>query len=165
MSAERWLPVPGYQGYYEVSDHGRVRAVDRVIRRGDQIQHRRGRLKAGGPNAGGYPVVPLHRDGTRINAPVHRLVLEAFVGPCPDGMYCCHNDGNKLNNRLDNLRWDTPSSNALDRVKHGTDVGARKTHCLRGHPFDEENTYLYRGSRNCRKCRHEQGVRWRVEHT
>lgn len=51
---------------------------------------------------------------------VHRLVLEAFVGPCPDEMECCHNDGNPLNNALDNLRWDTKRANQADRVKHGT---------------------------------------------
>jgi hypothetical protein len=53
-----------------------------------------------------------HRD-------VHTLILEAFIGPRPPGMQCCHKDGNPLNNRLDNLRWDTPSSNSRDTVRHG----------------------------------------------
>lgn len=51
---------------------------------------------------------------------VHRLVLLAFVGPCPDGLQACHNDGDRENNRPDNLRWDTPSSNYADRDRHGT---------------------------------------------
>lgn len=51
---------------------------------------------------------------------VHRTVLECFVGPCPDGMECCHDDGNPQNNNLDNLRWDTPRANQADRLKHGT---------------------------------------------
>ncbi len=51
---------------------------------------------------------------------VHRLILEAFVGPRPGGLECCHWDGNPENNRLDNLRWDTPKSNALDSIRHGT---------------------------------------------
>ena len=51
---------------------------------------------------------------------VHKLVLEAFVGPCPDGLECCHNDGNSFNNHIDNLRWDTHKSNIHDRIKHGT---------------------------------------------
>ena len=50
---------------------------------------------------------------------VHRLVLLAFVGPCPPGMETCHKDGNSLNNKLTNLRWDTPKSNTEDRRKHG----------------------------------------------
>lgn len=51
---------------------------------------------------------------------LHRLILEAFVGPCPDGMVTCHGDGNRLNNRLDNLRWDTPKNNKADQFRHGT---------------------------------------------
>jgi hypothetical protein len=50
---------------------------------------------------------------------VHRLVLEAFVGPCPDGMVCCHGDGDTSNNALGNLRWDTSAANAADTEKHG----------------------------------------------
>lgn len=53
---------------------------------------------------------------------VHRLVLEAFVGPCPDGMEGCHDpDPNPSNNAISNLRWDTKKANQADRVRHGTD--------------------------------------------
>lgn len=51
---------------------------------------------------------------------VHRLVLAAFIGPCPKGMEGCHNDGNKRNNSRSNLRWDTRKNNVGDREKHGT---------------------------------------------
>ena len=51
---------------------------------------------------------------------VHRLILFAFVGPCPPGMECCHEDGNRLNNKPSNLRWDTHAANCKDRSKHGT---------------------------------------------
>lgn len=50
---------------------------------------------------------------------VHRLVLLAFIGPCPKGMECCHNDGNPANNKATNLRWDTKKANSADRTKHG----------------------------------------------
>jgi len=50
----------------------------------------------------------------------HKLVLEAFVGKAPQGMECCHNDGNQANNNLENLRWDTPKNNHADKLKHGT---------------------------------------------
>jgi hypothetical protein len=65
--------------------------------------------------------------GKGASRKVHRLVLEAFVGPCPPGMECCHNDGNPLNNRLDNLRWDTRRSNQLDRNRHGTGSRGEKS--------------------------------------
>lgn len=57
---------------------------------------------------------------------VHHLVLEAFVGPCPDGHECCHADGDAGNNALANLRWDTHSANCLDAVRHGTFNGLHK---------------------------------------
>lgn len=66
---------------------------------------------------------------------VHRLVLFAFVGPCPDGMVCCHNNGNGIDNRPSNLRWDTPQANMNDRDRHGTTVrgervkGSKLTPC------------------------------------
>ncbi len=63
---------------------------------------------------GGYPFISVRRFGVLKNLATHRLVLEAFVGPCPDGMEGCHNNGNKLDNRLVNLRWDTRSSNITD---------------------------------------------------
>jgi hypothetical protein len=51
---------------------------------------------------------------------VHLLVLETFAGRRPLGMQACHNDGNSHNNALQNLRWDTPSANHLDKIRHGT---------------------------------------------
>ena len=65
----------------------------------------------------GHMSVFLGRDDQRL---VHRLVLEAFVGPCPEGMECRHLDGNPGNNRLDNLAWGTPKENFADSMRHGT---------------------------------------------
>jgi hypothetical protein len=50
---------------------------------------------------------------------IHRLVLESFVGPCPEGMQCRHLNGNRQDNRLVNLCWGTPVENWQDRKKHG----------------------------------------------
>lgn len=57
---------------------------------------------------------------------VHRLVLEHFIGPCPEGMEACHRDGDKANNTLSNLRWDTTSANALDKHGYGAMVCGSK---------------------------------------
>jgi hypothetical protein len=51
---------------------------------------------------------------------VHGLVMRSFVGPPPAGMEICHNDGLATNCRLDNLRYDTPTNNHADKIKHGT---------------------------------------------
>lgn len=69
----------------------------------------------------GVPGLHLRRGGKSVSRTVGRLILEAFVGPCPAGLECCHfPDSNPLNNRLENLRWDTRTANAQDKVSHGT---------------------------------------------
>jgi hypothetical protein len=64
--------------------------------------------------------VGLRKNGIKKKFLVHRLVATAFYGPCPNGMECCHNDGNPMNNHRDNLRWDTRKNNQADRKIHET---------------------------------------------
>ena len=155
---ELWLPVVGYEGLYEVSNLGRVRSLDRVVsnRWGTQSL-RRGKIttpvKIGWARRGKhYLGVNLHKMGKQACLPIHRLVLEAFAKPRPEDMECRHLDGNCQNNALVNLTWGTSSENVRDAVRHGTHNNARKTHCPRGHPYDEENTYVGNGKRHCREC-------------
>lgn len=65
-------------------------------------------------------MVCLYKNKKRCPYYLHRLVLETYVGLCPKDMECCHNDGDKLNNCLSNLRWDTITENNRDTVRHGT---------------------------------------------
>lgn len=150
MQAERWLAVPGYEGIYEVSDIGRVRSLAKIDAQGARRKQRL--FKPSKMDAWGHLGVTFRQGGRRESRYVHRLVLEAFVGPCPPGMEGCHWNDVKDDNRLTNLRWGTKSENRLDCVRNGTDPNARKTHCLRGHPFSEENTRLYKGGRHCLSC-------------
>lgn len=72
------------------------------------------------PSTGGYLKVQLvGDDGNQRNLYVHRLVLSAFVGPCPNGCECCHANGVRSDNRLANLSWDTRKENHRQRVDHG----------------------------------------------
>mgnify|MGYP000973833453 CR=1 FL=1 len=152
---EQWRPILGYGGFYEVSSRGQVRSLDRANSRGNRL---RGSAVARSKRPGGYLQVALHREGRRGRAFVHRLVLEAFSGPCPSGMEACHIDGDPANNALSNLRWGTHSENMFDKVRHGTHHEANKTHCKSGHEFSPENTYLTaEGKRRCRTCQR----RWR----
>jgi hypothetical protein len=75
----------------------------------------------------GYMRVSLYVAKRKVNRSVHRLVLEAFVGPCPPGMECCHENGVRSDNRLGNIRWGTHLSNVADSVRHGTFAFARWT--------------------------------------
>lgn len=111
---EQWRPVPGCEGHYEVSDLGGVRGL-----RSKHGPRRRPRRVRPSPSAG-YPAVSLSKGGVVFSAHVHRLVLLAFVGPCPEGMETRHLDGTRLNAKLSNLQWGTRKRNAEDRVEHGT---------------------------------------------
>lgn len=153
VSAERWLPVAGSPGY-EVSDHGRVRSLGRVIMCRDGKPKRcRGQVLKPTVSSDGYLRV---RPYPATPQGVHALVLEAFVGPRPTGMQCCHRDGDPANNRVENLRWGTISENQLDRVRHGTHQETAKTHCPRRHRLaapNLDNYGLARGKRYCLACR------------
>jgi len=116
--------VVGFEGFYEVSDMGRVRSLDRMTviqgRWGVMKRFQRGCLLKPLLHTGGYKRVTFWKGGQFRNAFIHILVLEAFVGPRPFHMEACHGDGSKDNNRLSNLRWATAKENQADREAHGT---------------------------------------------
>lgn len=114
---EKWLPVVGHEGRYEVSDLGRVRSKRKVL--AHQFCWK------------GYPRVHLSASGKRQTLKIHRLVLTAFVGACPKGMEACHNDGVRTNVSLSNLRWDTPSNNQKDKIFHGTCLSGDMIACAK----------------------------------
>lgn len=120
---ESWKPVVGYEEFYEVSDAGRVRSLTRRTPVGVRV----GRiLKPRRHKNGGHRYVQLCRDGGCVSRTVHRLVLETFLGPRPEGMEACHfPDRDPGNNRLANLRWDTSAANKADAVRHGTMGGSK----------------------------------------
>jgi hypothetical protein len=125
MSGELWLPVVGYEGLYIVSNLGRIQTIPRWVRTKGEVGRRmvRGMLRKTpiDHTSTGYRYVGLYKDGVARKHDVHVLVLAAFVGPRPDGMDACHNDGDRTNPALSNLRWDTKKANQADRLRHGTD--------------------------------------------
>ena len=148
---EEQPPVLGHEGAYEVSNHGRVRSLDRtIIYKNGRVQQYPGRILKLLPASNAYLQVKV--DSKKL---VHRLVLEAFVGPPREGEECRHLDGNPKNNHLTNLRWGSRRENSLDRTRHGTDRNASKTHCPRGHRLEGPNlilAHLKRGRRGCLAC-------------
>lgn len=119
---EKWKPVVGHEGAYEVSDRGRVRSLARVVpvRLGNgRLAERRvpGKVLSPGLDSSGYLSVQLGRKGGSVR--VHWLVLEAFVGEGAKGAQRLHNDGDRINNALYNLRYGSRSENMRDLFYHG----------------------------------------------
>lgn len=77
-------------------------------------------------NSDGYHCLYLSNDGIKGLFTVHKLVLLGFIGACPDGMECCHGNNIRIDNRLENLRWDTQVANQADRIIHGTAIRGEK---------------------------------------
>lgn len=146
---ETWLPIPDYEGLYEVSDLGRVRSLPRP--------YCRGRILRETSHSRRYLQVGLSQNGVAKTRLIHQLVMEAFVGPCPGGQEIRHLDGTRSNNALTNLTYGTPHENQQDSLRHGTNNNARKTHCIRSHEFTESNTYITpsTGGRICRRCQRD----------
>jgi len=124
---EEFRDIPGYEGFYQVSDEGNVISLVRLtpdaIARG--VRKAKQSL-AFGKNKQGRLQVTLCKHGFTKRFQVHCLVLLAFVGPCPEGMECRHGDGNHTNNFLYNLEWATHTSNMRDKQGHGTNTEGEK---------------------------------------
>lgn len=120
ITCEEWLPVVGYEGLYEVSNHGRVRSLERTCgdRWGNQRRVRQ-RVMVLYTNRGGYLQVGLHREYRQKTRTVHRLVAAAFLGPT-DAAVVRHLDGSRDNNHASNLALGSHQDNIDDRTSHGT---------------------------------------------
>lgn len=107
-----YRPVPSVPGYYAGDDGSIWSLLGRVPVKRKQVRTGRNRDRL---------VVYVTNDTARKRQylkQVHHLVLEAFVGPRPPGLECCHNDGNSMNNKPGNLRWDTHQANMEDLKRH-----------------------------------------------
>ncbi len=93
-------------------------------------------------------------ESVRRHRKVHHLVAAAFIGPRPEGMVICHNNGDPLDNRVENLRYDTQAANIEDMYAHrGGHPNSLLTTCLNGHDItNPENVYANSPGRKCKTC-------------
>lgn len=126
MSIEVWKDIPDYEGIYQVSNFGRIRSLDRyVTHKNGAIHFKAGQIQTLQDNGNGRLYKQLKVNGKGKNYYVSRAVMLAFVGERPEGYHICHIDGNIKNNRLDNLRYDSPTENNIDQFRHDN---GRKNH-------------------------------------
>lgn len=129
---ELWKPILGFEGHYEVSNLGRVKSLpflQRYLLRNGLPAMRRTAERVIKPQRinSGYLVVNLHLDNTRVAKLVHRLVAVNFVDGFDVGREVNHKDGDKLNNRADNLEWTTRRGNLVHAVAAGLNTQAIPT--------------------------------------
>ena len=111
---ERWCPIAGFENLYEVSDRGRIRSHQKIGRPAH------GGILSQWADAKGYKRVRLSDGKRSLNIYVHRLVLQAFVGPRPSEIHeTNHKNGRKADNRIENLEWVTPVENNAHSVANG----------------------------------------------
>ena len=119
MASEKWLPVPGFEGLYEVSSHGRVQKIAPWC---DGVNHYATRLLPVDRTRSGHLRVQLCTNGRKKRTSVHQLVMLAFVRPPEIGEVVNHKDGDPARKRAENLEYTTERGNTL----HARDVLGRK---------------------------------------
>jgi hypothetical protein len=118
---EVWKPIPEFGWVYEVSNRGRVRSRACGGKTGSNIPRTFPKVMKPGRDKDGYRKLGFYSEpGLRVTRRVSRLVLEAFVGPCPAYHEASHLDGSKDNDHLDNLVWEDRGANNRRRREHGT---------------------------------------------
>lgn len=116
---EEWRDINGFEGFYQVSNLGRVRSLDRfAIREQGVPHHLKGKVLSAGTDRWGYRFVIL-QNGRKLCRMVHKLVAEAFIEKKKDGLVINHIDGDKSNNSTANLEYCTQSENMLHAVRTG----------------------------------------------
>lgn len=147
---EQWKPVADFPGYF-VSDAGRVMSMKK---------NREMEIKPSLDEAIGYYRVSLHRDGKQYTRRIHKLVAEAFIGPCPKGMVVCHGPSGSLDNSLANLSYGThQKNNGADRERDGvSNSGERNGQAILTEAQVQEIRRRYRADITDRKQRREMGL-------
>lgn len=168
--SEKWLPVSGYEGLYEVSDQGNIRALPKKVIRPHTRPYvtKMHTLKPAPGNKHGHLHLTLvDADGVPQKHWVHRLVALAWC-PRENGQDVVrHGINGPTDNRASQLAWGTHADNAADKDVHGTvPVYVPKTHCGNGHKMTPENTYIPPKNpthRNCKQCQRERTRSYRKE--
>ena len=124
MQIEKWLPIRGYEGLYEVSNHGRVRSFDKIVHcRGWKTRRVKGKILHGTLNAYGYPAVNLYHTARQSKTHrIHRLVAQHFIPNPRNAPDINHIDFDRTNATASNLEWVFH----IENIRHSRKFGRYK---------------------------------------
>ena len=153
-TSEVWKPIPGFEGIYEISNLGRVMALERVVTFTDGRKRKYPKRLRKISVARGYPSIGLtDSTGYSKNYLLHRILAHVFIQPITGEDIVRHLNDIPSDYRLSNLAVGTQQENIDDLMRNGNHFQASKKECKHGHPFDEENTRISKqGGRLCRTC-------------
>lgn len=122
---ENWKTVPAFGNHYEASNIGNIRVKDRIVTKFNHLakgtidQFYKGKILKKIDNGRGYHVVSIGVNKKCYSVQVGRMILMAFKGLPKVGEFCCHNNSNPSDNRIENLRWGDQKDNMKDRMARG----------------------------------------------
>lgn len=169
---EIWRDVPGYEGYYQVSNHGRVRGLDRFIKsKNGSRQKINGKVIKPRVSESGYISVQLRKNGKVLHTNLSRVVAQVFIPNPENKPEVDHIDTDKTNNHVSNLRWVTRYENQHNKLterktcifykgriaatvaaEHGISLKAFRTRISRGWPIEEACTrHSTKGGKHVRR--------------
>jgi hypothetical protein len=126
MEDEVWKDIEGYEGFYQVSDKGRIKSLDRIVISGYGKPHRlKGKILKAQTHHCGYLEITLHKDGKKNTHKVHRLVAEAFIQNIDNLKEVNHKNEDKTDNQVENLEW----CNRTYNINYGTSLQRRAEKC------------------------------------
>lgn len=143
MEQEIWKDIKGYEGYFKISNIGRVMAIERYVKQGNGLRYCKERIVPHHLNPFGYPCVTLCKEKKSKQHSVHRLIMEAFVPNPENKPHIDHINTDKTDFRISNLRWVTPKENANNPLT--------LQHC-------RENTYTDERNRKINAKKKELGI-------
>lgn len=171
---EVWRDIPGFEGYYQASNMGRIKSLSRQIfisKSNRSIGYYRRvneRFLKPGLTSNGYFSCTLWVEHESHQQTIHSLVLESFSGLRPDGLYGCHKDDDKTNNRLENLYWGTPKENSGDKIINGNQPYGEKCQSSKLIAADVINIRQMAKTKTAKELSEKYGVLqpqiWRIIH-
>lgn len=148
MTEEVWMPIIGYEDFYLVSNMGKIKSMSRQVRiEGSDFRTTTERILNAEINHG-YERVVLFKGGQKRHFRVSRLVCEAFHGSCPEGMECLHINGDKSDNRAENLKWGTHLENMnepifISRIRNAAKNGSHDSLKMAVGQFAKDGNLLH----------------------